>query len=71
MTELEEFAAQTGGEHYQRGAGDTVKASSHSSNPMAGVETNDDEEEVNDEDEDMVVIDEVDMEAEKKAEESK
>ena len=42
MAQLEEFAAQTGGEHYQRGeggiamtdSGDTIKASSRASNPL-------------------------------------
>jgi len=50
MAELEQFAAQTGGEHYTR-SGDTVKASSSSSrhnNPMDGVETNETDEEDDD-----------------------
>ena len=38
MAQLEEFAAQTGGEHYQRMNNETIKASSSSSR-MMGVET--------------------------------
>ena len=49
MAQLEEFAAQTGGEHYQRGsAGDTVKASSRSAHPMTHVEQNEEDEEDDD-----------------------
>ena len=48
MAELEQFAAQTGGEHYTR-SGDTVKASSsRPTNPMDGVETNETDEEDDD-----------------------
>eukprot|EP00977_Amphora_coffeiformis_P021766 scaffold9873_cov133-Amphora_coffeaeformis.AAC.2 len=49
MAELEQFAAQTGGEHYTR-SGDTVKASSSRSNNhmMDGVETNETDEEDDD-----------------------
>ena len=55
MAQFEEFAAETGGEHYAREGGlaaassvDTIKASSRGSNPLAAASTQEDDKEEDD-----------------------